>query len=122
MKELLLLPALLFSIPLFASGSRQCFDHAQSTVEMKECAYREYRYYDRLLNESYRRLIRSLPAGEREKLRKAQRTWIVYRDLECDFEAYPVHGGTAEGLLVLGCKTELTRKRAKKLQELLETP
>ena len=38
---------------------------------------------DASLNRTYQRVIRTLGPGEEERLRIAQRAWLVYRDTEC---------------------------------------
>jgi uncharacterized protein YecT (DUF1311 family) len=109
--------------PIFSAAEdfRQCYDHAANNHAMIRCAEMEYRHYDRLLNRNYRLLMRTLPEEEQARLREAQRAWIRFRDLECDFEGYEMRGGSGEPLLVLGCKALLTRKRAERLEKLTVT-
>lgn len=47
----------------------------------------ETRDADKALNTEYNRLIKQLSTSEEESLRRAQRAWIRYRDLVCQFEA-----------------------------------
>jgi len=56
-----------------------------------------------------------LPKEEQDRLKKAQKAWIKYRDLECDFEAYEMRGGSYENILRDGCKIKLTKDRIKDL-------
>ena len=40
---------------------------------------------DRQLNATYQALLRQLGDKDREALRAAQRTWIIFRDADCSF-------------------------------------
>jgi uncharacterized protein YecT (DUF1311 family) len=41
------------------------------------------RRVDRQMNEAYRKIMRRLPVGQRERLRERQRTWIFDRNYFC---------------------------------------
>jgi uncharacterized protein YecT (DUF1311 family) len=101
-----------------ATDFQSCYDHAANNHALIRCADMEYRHYDRLLNQNYRLLMQALPPREQVRLREAQRAWIRFRDLECDFEGYEMRGGSGEPLLVLGCKAELTKRRVRELKQL----
>jgi len=79
------------------------------------CHDEEFRFYDRQLNQVYRELMRRLPAEERGRLKAAERAWIKFRDLECDFEAFPMRGGSGEALFVGACLVEQTKNRLHQL-------
>ena len=110
------------SFALAGSGQEQtkqdpCAD-AQTTVEMRDCAGREYKKADEGLNKVYRQLISSLAdEGYKGALKAAQLAWIKYRDANCDFESYLNRGGTIEPVVRLGCLTAMTTTRTKELQE-----
>ena len=79
---------------------------------------------DKLLNETYRKLLAQLPQGDVAELRKVQRDWIHYRDELCDAKEANYCGSSPcmnaqqnvsaanERLL---CASELTKKRTKEL-------
>lgn len=59
--------------------------------------------------------------GYADQLLKAQRAWLAYRDAHCDSDGYRMRGGSAEPMLVAGCRAELTEQRTKQLAALAET-
>src|SRR5437667_2041935 len=81
------------STALTSSGQKQkeqdpCAN-AQTTLEMRDCAGREYKKADEELNKVYRQLTSTLAdEGYKGALKTAQQAWIKYRDANCDFESY----------------------------------
>ena len=53
----------------------------------------------------------------KEKLVKAQRAWLGYRDTEAELESDGFRGGTAERMTSAGVLANLTEERAKSLQD-----
>ena len=117
MKIILAITTIL-AIAIHAKGTdfKKCYDDAMSTHEQLACAHKELKYWDTILNNEYKKLYKSLPKEEKPRLKDAQRKWIQYRDSECTFEAYEMRGGSAEGILRLGCTVHLTKARAKELK------
>ncbi|EAQ47002.1 hypothetical protein MED193_17454 [Roseobacter sp. MED193] len=105
-------------------------NNPQTTREMRHCAALEYERADTELNKTYqaaqrsmRSLDRDLPndlKGASASLLRAQRAWIPFRDSACETEGFQFRGGTLEPLMVLTCKTHLTRQRSAQLEELIE--
>ncbi len=124
-------------LPAFAQGavpkdgatSAPDCNEAQTQVEMNYCAEQDWMAADVELNAVYaeaRDWLKSfdadLPEDRRsgpEALRDAQRAWIAYRDLACTAQAWPMRGGSAEPLLIYGCRRDLTEKRVAELRDLL---
>ena len=109
----------------------------QVQMEMNWCAGQDYEAADKALNAQWaltRAAMRARDAewaqlGSADKrpgwaasLLEAQRGWLRYRDAHCALEGYEARGGSLEPLLVLTCKTSLTRARTKALKELVERP
>lgn len=104
--------------------------NAMTQADMNQCAQAEWEAADHALNSAYKAamaLLRQwddeLPTelkGGADNLRLAQRAWITFRDAACAVEGYPMRGGSAEPLLVLGCMTRLTEARTADLQALVE--
>jgi uncharacterized protein YecT (DUF1311 family) len=86
---------------------------------MKICNNNELEYQDGLLNRYYRQTMRRLSNNEKQKLKKAQRAWIKYRDAKCDAEGKEMRGGTGESLLIGACLVETTKLRAKELKDMI---
>ncbi|MDO8883437.1 MAG: lysozyme inhibitor LprI family protein [Pseudotabrizicola sp.] len=113
------------SVAGFASvGQAQSLDcnNAMTQRDMNACAALEFEAADKDLNAAYgqarnamRRMDAELMASQRGAevaLRDAQRAWITFRDNSCTAEGFQMRGGSAEPLLVLGCKARLTVVRA----------
>ncbi|AQR73152.1 lysozyme inhibitor LprI family protein [Sphingomonas sp. LM7] len=58
--------------------------------------------------------------GYADQLLKAQRAWLAYRDEHCRSDGYRMRGGSAEPMLIAGCRAELTGQRTKQLAALAE--
>ena len=122
------LPASIFLCFLVATNaaaqnhhSQNPCDNAQTTVEMRDCAGKEYKKADAELNSVYKQLMSKLTdEGHKALLKTAQQAWIKYRDANCEFEAYLNRGGTIYPLVYTGCLSTMTTARTKELRELIE--
>lgn len=95
---------------------------AQAQVEMTYCAEQDWMTADAALNDAYqaamaamKRVDAGLAAKDRGavvNLRDAQRAWITFRDAACAAEGYPMHGGSAEPMVIYACRARLTDQRA----------
>jgi uncharacterized protein YecT (DUF1311 family) len=105
----------------FASLEPSAF--SQTQVELNHEAAATFERADAQLNDIYKRVLGTAAAADEEreqKLIKAQRAWLVYRDAEAEFEADEVRGGTAYSMEYNGARTKLTNERVKALRELLQ--
>lgn len=105
--------------------------NAFTTVEMSYCAGEELERADAELNRLYEKALAAIPGLASDKpfdpkswedaLRASQRSWMAFRDAECD-QHVPMFwgGGTGTSSAVLGCKTEKTRSRIKELKALYD--
>jgi uncharacterized protein YecT (DUF1311 family) len=94
----------------------------QTTVEMRDCAGREYKQADDELNRVYRKLMAKIgnDEGRKTALRTAQQAWIKYRDANCEFASYLNRGGTIEPVIRYNLMTAMTVSRMKELREYVE--
>lgn len=107
--------------------------NAQSTYEINACADKEFSSADAELNAAYQAALKAVPqfaAGEKpydarsweQALRASQRAWVAYRDAECkDHVAMFWTGGSGASADIIGCMTEMTRARTKRLKDRYET-
>lgn len=58
--------------------------------------------------------------GYVDTLQAAQSAWRTYRDQHCASEGYQARGGASEPVLIMTCKTKLTRQRTEQLKALVE--
>ncbi len=108
-------------------------DNAVTQSAMTQCAQQSFAKADALLNAEYRQtmaIMRKLdaepgshPAGDTRPgyaaaLTEAQRAWIAFRDAHCRTMGYQMRGGSAEPMLVWGCRETLTRDRTEQLIDL----
>ncbi|MFN4153606.1 MAG: lysozyme inhibitor LprI family protein [Paracoccaceae bacterium] len=112
-----------FAVPVQAQAVN-C-SNAMTQMDINACAAADFNAADAALNAAYgqardamRRMDSGLPAhqaGAEIALRDAQRAWISFRDLACIAEGFQMRGGSAEQMLVVGCKARLTQQRAQDL-------
>ena len=99
---------------------RECLDSTenQTTVGMTACSIRVGKEWDNELNKNYNLLISKLSVDEKEKLRSAQRNWILFRDKEIEFAStmYINLEGTMWRIVLADRQTELIRQRALELK------
>lgn len=101
---------------------------AVAQMELTYCAEQEWMTADADLNDAYgaaRDLMRQVDAGLPEdqkgaeaNLKAGQRAWITFRDAACAAEGYMMHGGSAEPMVIYGCRARLTESRAEDLWQL----
>jgi uncharacterized protein YecT (DUF1311 family) len=97
-----------------------------STLEINECAMREYKVRDRELNEAYRALTASLKpdgagdttdyAAVKTQLVATQKAWVSFRDADCNALRKYYEQGTMRTAMHLGCLIERTVQRTKELK------
>jgi uncharacterized protein YecT (DUF1311 family) len=104
---------------LFVAGVAVTAAHGQSQMELNNQAREEREKADQKLNKVYAGLMARLTTDAKAKLRRAQITWISFRDQECEFEAMKTVGGSIHGMIVAICQTRLTEQRAGDLERLL---
>ncbi|WP_151720408.1 lysozyme inhibitor LprI family protein [Gemmobacter serpentinus] len=99
--------------------------NAMAQMEMTYCAEQDWMRADADLNDAYKSAMAAMKAidaalpqdqrGAEAHLRAAQRAWVTFRDEACAAEGYQMHGGSAEPMVIYGCRATLTRQRAKDL-------
>jgi uncharacterized protein YecT (DUF1311 family) len=122
---LLIVLALVLSTPALSAADSDmtqeyltCMDKSKGvTSEMIDCMSVETARQDTRLNENYKRLMSKVSAKRKKTLLEAQRAWIKFRDLNCEFY-YDPDGGTAARLAGNDCFLQATADRAKELKNL----
>jgi len=89
-------------------------------MDINICEGEKFDAADAALNAAYNKLAAKVTAGGKAKLQDAQRAWIKYRDLQCEFETLGTSGGSIHGMEVSICLTELTRDQTKRLQRQID--
>ena len=103
---------------------------AEAQVELTYCAEQDWLAADADLNAAYavaRKRMQAIDAdleadqrGAADYLRDGQRAWVTFRDEACAAEGYMMHGGSAEPMVIYGCRARLTEQRTADLQAMVE--
>ncbi|WP_447755134.1 lysozyme inhibitor LprI family protein [Pseudomonas nicosulfuronedens] len=115
--KLLLLPLGLLAISFFAQAADDCAD-AQTQGAINACTGAAYKASDKRLNDLYGQYRQRLDAGQKQALTAAQKAWLSYRDLSCQFETSSVGGGSGFQMAYSNCLETMTDNRIKELQVL----
>ena len=120
-----------FSGSALAEARLNCSDTSNmNQSEMTNCSYQDFGDADAELNKIWPKVKIYAKRGDNElgegemtgagMLVKAQRSWLVYRDAQCELEGFAARGGSLQPMLVAGCKADLTKQRVKAFKVLLE--
>lgn len=127
---------MLMSLMLLAAAAQDpeidC-GNAMAQFELNACAYKEYERADAAMNVQWKITSERMKVidadfdrtqdgrpGYFDTLLAGQRAWLTYRDKHCASEGYTMRGGSAEPMVISGCKAQLTEARTKQLKELIE--
>ncbi len=107
---------------LLAASSLLAFTaSAQTQAAMNAQARAEFQRADTDLNKTYQSVLAKLPTVEsKQKLREAQRTWVVSRDAEAARAAKEADGGSMAPTLRYETMTHLTRERINELNNMVD--
>ena len=84
------------------------------------CAEHSFVLEDEKLKERYRDQLARVRGSSFEKpFISAQQAWVRFRDLDCEYEASGVEGGSMHGQWVLNCKRERTIERIRNMDAFL---
>nr|WP_197478279.1 lysozyme inhibitor LprI family protein [Luteibacter rhizovicinus] len=109
-------------VSLAASVAVRAQDCSQdSQIGMNVCADQEFKVADKELNTTYQQVISRLDKNKPTYalLVKAQRSWLAFRDAQCEFATSAASQGSIYPMLVVQCRTEMTHTRTKELKPLL---
>ena len=112
--------SLLLLIPA-AQAATSC-EQANTQSAMNECAASAYKKSDAELNRVYKEVRAGLKDNKQmtDKLVKAQRAWVTFRDAECGFQAARTTGGSVHAMVVSMCLDDVTRTRTQALEKQLK--
>ena len=115
----------LAAFPLLASAQEVDCAKAEAQVELTFCAEQDWNAADARMNAAYKTAVTamkdidaSLDAADRgaeASLRAAQRAWVTFRDNTCAAEGWAMHGGSAEPMVIYGCRARVSADRADEL-------
>lgn len=124
-QPLLLAGLLLIPKPSAALSADPCYQQ-QNTLEINACLQKSYEKSDRVLNDTYQKLLRRLVAHSatddtdyrrvRQQLIAAQLAWIRYRDNDCRAKLTLFAAGSIRHAVYLGCLLERSEQRTRELR------
>jgi uncharacterized protein YecT (DUF1311 family) len=98
-----------------------CYDRDHSQQAMNICAGEAFQRADGDLNRMWRE-IQSHYSGDadmKKLLLEGQRSWLKYRDAQCELTAYDSRGGSMWPMVISGCRADITRRRVQELKDML---
>lgn len=104
--------SLFLSMSLFALDC----NNANTTLEQNECAQLDFKKADKELNIVYKKLMKILDEEGKILLKKSQRTWVKFRDLEADFASDVYRGGSLSTQIYINSRIETTKYRVYRLE------
>ena len=99
----------------FSSAQSGCANRSTQAA-MNKCAHNTYKSTDSRMNRVYRMAMKVQRSGEKQALRKAQRSWVSYRNNACKSYSNLGDAGSTRPLLYSDCLARLTSERTKMLE------
>jgi uncharacterized protein YecT (DUF1311 family) len=90
----------------------------EKQADMNRCHAAEYKAADRILNDVYTSYRDTLNEDRKKSFTDAQRAWIKYRDLSCNFKTSNSKGGSVSQMVLSLCLAEKTRFRIEEIRKL----
>jgi uncharacterized protein YecT (DUF1311 family) len=125
MKHRLLFVALylLVPLPLLAAQTDAPDCRAPTTqADLNRCAFEDFLAANGAQAAVLKSLRQGLAAPDRQRLRAAQKAWITWRVVQCEFETGGSSGGSARELARWSCNAKLTRERTIALDKAANCP
>jgi uncharacterized protein YecT (DUF1311 family) len=99
---------------------QQCLTRAGAVdPTMKECGANELARQDKGLNAAYKALITGLSPNLIIDVKRAQRTWLLFRAAQCSFAYDREAPGSLATILLQQCELRLTARRIQELQDMV---
>ena len=105
---------------VFAGGGSDALSQTQSETNRQAAA--EFERADGQLNNVYSKVLGAasdVGVERRRKLVETERAWLVYRDVEAEYEADEYRGGSIRPMVYDEALATLTNERIKTLRSLL---
>ena len=114
-KALCISPLLLISSLSFADCDRN-----MNQTDLNMCTAQEYKKADQKLNKLYQAYTTKLGSAERKQFTAIQKSWVNYKDKDCQYTAQGYNGGSIYPTILNTCLTEKTEDRIDDLENYLE--
>ena len=114
-----LLPGQASNIPVQIAQQPNC-KNPQTALDMNVCSSQEFQTADSKLNQLYQQLQAKISSRQKQRLTVAQRTWIKFRDENCDYAKGQFEGGSLAASTYGYCRARVTQERIKDLEGYLK--
>ena len=114
-----LLPGQAINIPVQIAQQPNC-KNPQTALDMNVCSSQEFQTADSKLNQVYQQLQAKISSRQKQRLTVAQRTWIKFRDENCDYAKGQFEGGSLAASTYGYCRARVTQERIKDLEGYLK--
>ena len=114
-KTLVIIPTLLLSSMSFAD----C-DCSVNQSDLNLITAQEYKKANQKLNKLYQTYTAKLSSAERKQFTAIQKSWVNYKDKDCQYAAQNYKDGSIYPLLINSCLTEKTEDRIDDLEDYLQ--
>src|SRR5689334_6829524 len=112
---------LVFNVITFAkSGLGADCQTTANQLQIDECIQTELNITAQRLEVNYNSYLKALSGKERDLLQRAQETWLLYRDTNCQAAAATFSGARMQSTELLACKLKLTQERIAELKRIYE--
>jgi uncharacterized protein YecT (DUF1311 family) len=101
------------------AAAQNCAD-AQSQTDMDVCAGQDFDKADAALNAVYKQLMAKISPDGQVSLKKAEKSWLVYRDNQCAFNTLGTAGASVNPMVRAICQTQLTEAQIAQLKAQLD--
>ena len=116
---------LLIVVPTLSHAKPDCKE-VITTPDINQCAQIEFESVEKKLNETYRRVLKSLNkpdedmvsySGIKKGLIEAQKAWVSFRQKDCN-AYFTLHAsGTIRTVMYIGCMQSHAERRIKEISE-----
>ncbi len=96
-----------------------CSGKGSSGTATSQCFAMAHREADKRLNDTYEKVLKTLPPDAQKDLQAAELLWIRFRDANCAVEHGLYKGGSAAPMVLSACLEAVTRQRADDLMAML---
>ncbi|MFM0739266.1 lysozyme inhibitor LprI family protein [Paraburkholderia xenovorans] len=93
--------------------------NASDQASLNQCADLDYQAADKKLNDTYGKLLKKVSPQGKQRLQKAERAWVTYRDAQCDFLSFSPDSYSARPMIQLACLSRLTQEQTRLFDEQL---
>lgn len=101
-------------LALASPGLQQC-EGTRNTVELVDCLEQELAQINSQLDERVASVEGELPGRAKVLFTRAQNAWKLFRDIQCESEAYRYVGGTMAPVAEMQCHLRLSTARVTEL-------